>query len=156
MRCSHQCPLRIRTGGQPSTTQAIAGPWLSPKLVTTESLPIEFPDMTTLLIAANSGRPCTQQPGRGRPRARTYKRPDSSLHPRSTSPCPSIANHRPRRDSAAAAHICQKRHGHTRARSVDSRTLPGIPNKEKPQPDTGLTVTGTASLFSRPFSNNRA
>ena len=32
-------------GGQPSTTQPIAVPWLSPKEVTVKSFPMEFPDM---------------------------------------------------------------------------------------------------------------
>ena len=32
-------------GGQPSTTQPIAGPWLSPKVVTRKSVPIVLPDM---------------------------------------------------------------------------------------------------------------
>jgi hypothetical protein len=34
-----------RPGGQPSTTQPIAGPWLSPKEVTQKSLPRVLPDM---------------------------------------------------------------------------------------------------------------
>ena len=33
-------------GGQPSTTQPRAGPWLSPKVVTVKSFPKVFPDMT--------------------------------------------------------------------------------------------------------------
>src|SRR3712207_5119996 len=32
-------------GGQPSTTQPIAGPWLSPKEVTVKSLPRVLPDI---------------------------------------------------------------------------------------------------------------
>src|SRR3954447_5044921 len=32
-------------GGQPSTMQPSAGPWLSPKVVTVKSLPIELPDI---------------------------------------------------------------------------------------------------------------
>ena len=32
-------------GGQPSTTQPSAGPWLSPKLVTVNNLPKVFPDI---------------------------------------------------------------------------------------------------------------
>jgi hypothetical protein len=32
-------------GGQPSTTQPIAGPWLSPKEVTQKSFPKVFPDI---------------------------------------------------------------------------------------------------------------
>src|SRR5579871_3095046 len=39
------CSLRRRPGGQPSTTQPSAGPWLSPKLVTVKSLPKMFPDI---------------------------------------------------------------------------------------------------------------
>ena len=33
-------------GGQPSTTPPMAGPWLSPKPVTTKSLPKLLPDMS--------------------------------------------------------------------------------------------------------------
>ena len=32
-------------GGQPSTTQPIAGPWLSPNVVTVKSVPRVLPDM---------------------------------------------------------------------------------------------------------------
>ena len=32
-------------GGQPSTTQPIAGPWLSPKVVTQKSVPSVLPDI---------------------------------------------------------------------------------------------------------------
>jgi hypothetical protein len=35
-------------GGQPSTTQPMAGPWDSPKLVTQNSLPRVLPDMLGL------------------------------------------------------------------------------------------------------------
>jgi hypothetical protein len=35
-------------GGQPSTTQPIAGPWLSPNEVTQNNLPSVLPDMTRL------------------------------------------------------------------------------------------------------------
>jgi len=35
-------------GGQPSTTQPIAGPWLSPKEVTQKSFPKVFPDIAQL------------------------------------------------------------------------------------------------------------
>ena len=35
-------------GGQPSTTQPMAGPWLSPKDVTQNSLPSVLPDMMGL------------------------------------------------------------------------------------------------------------
>ena len=34
---------RVRPGGQPSTTQPIAGPWLSPKDVTVKTRPIVLP-----------------------------------------------------------------------------------------------------------------
>src|SRR6185503_21296839 len=34
-----------RPGGQPSTMQPSAGPWLSPKVVTVNNLPIELPDI---------------------------------------------------------------------------------------------------------------
>src|SRR5690242_6737269 len=37
-----------RPGGQPSTTQPMAGPWLSPKLVTQNSLPSVLPDIVLL------------------------------------------------------------------------------------------------------------
>src|ERR1044071_7491154 len=33
-------------GGQPSTMQPSAGPWLSPKVVTVNSRPMEFPDIS--------------------------------------------------------------------------------------------------------------
>ena len=35
-------------GGQPSTTQPMAGPWLSPNEVTQNSLPMVLPDMMSL------------------------------------------------------------------------------------------------------------
>ena len=35
-------------GGQPSTTQPIAGPWLSPKLVTRNSVPSVLPDISAV------------------------------------------------------------------------------------------------------------
>jgi hypothetical protein len=34
-----------KPGGQPSTMQPIAGPWLSPKVVTRNSVPIVLPDI---------------------------------------------------------------------------------------------------------------
>jgi hypothetical protein len=37
--------LKAIPGGQPSTTQPIAGPWLSPNEVTQKSLPKVLPDM---------------------------------------------------------------------------------------------------------------
>ena len=36
---------RVNPGGQPSITQPIAGPWLSPKLVTLNNSPKVLPDM---------------------------------------------------------------------------------------------------------------
>jgi hypothetical protein len=36
-----------KPGGQPSTTQPSAGPWLSPKVVTTKDLPKLLPDTVT-------------------------------------------------------------------------------------------------------------
>ena len=42
-RCSS---VSSRPGGQPSTMQPIAGPWLSPKVVTVKSLPMVLPDMS--------------------------------------------------------------------------------------------------------------
>jgi hypothetical protein len=38
-------------GGQPSTIQPIAIPWLSPKEVTVKSFPMVFPDMAGILTA---------------------------------------------------------------------------------------------------------
>src|SRR5688500_8451400 len=38
-------------GGQPSTTAPIAGPWLSPKVVTQNERPIVFPDIFLILLA---------------------------------------------------------------------------------------------------------
>jgi hypothetical protein len=38
-------------GGQPSTTQPIAGPWLSPKEVTQKSFPKVFPDIAVVQLA---------------------------------------------------------------------------------------------------------
>jgi hypothetical protein len=35
---------KARPGGQPSITQPIAGPWLSPKVVTVNNLPNELLD----------------------------------------------------------------------------------------------------------------
>src|SRR5258707_414520 len=40
---------RERPGGQPSMMQPSAGPWLSPNVVTVNSLPIELPDLLQLL-----------------------------------------------------------------------------------------------------------
>ncbi len=37
--------VRAMPGGQPSTTQPIAGPWLSPKVVTRKRWPKELWDM---------------------------------------------------------------------------------------------------------------
>ena len=37
-----------RPGGQPSTMQPSAGPWLSPKVVTVKSLPMLLPDMSSV------------------------------------------------------------------------------------------------------------
>jgi len=37
-------------GGQPSTTQPIAGPWLSPNEVTQKILPNVLPDMGQFLV----------------------------------------------------------------------------------------------------------
>jgi len=39
-------------GGQPSTTQPIAGPWLSPKDVTQNNFPRVLPDMMRLVQSA--------------------------------------------------------------------------------------------------------
>src|SRR5688572_18364388 len=36
-----------RPGGQPSTTAPMAGPWLSPKVVTQNDRPIVFPDIAS-------------------------------------------------------------------------------------------------------------
>ena len=47
-------------GGQPSTTQPIAGPWLSPKDVTVKSLPSVLPDMGKTRI--NSSASLTYAP----------------------------------------------------------------------------------------------
>ncbi len=38
----------MRPGGQPSTTAPNAGPWLSPKVLTTKLLPKLFPDTPNL------------------------------------------------------------------------------------------------------------
>src|ERR1700680_1213569 len=40
--------LSSSPGGQPSTMQPMAGPWLSPKVVTVNSLPMVLPDMIVL------------------------------------------------------------------------------------------------------------
>ena len=40
--------LNAIRGGQPSTTQPMAGPWLSPNEVTQNSLPMVLPDMMSL------------------------------------------------------------------------------------------------------------
>src|SRR5688572_6491382 len=40
--------LKARPGGQPSTMQPSAGPWLSPNVVTVNSLPMELPDIQLL------------------------------------------------------------------------------------------------------------
>ena len=47
-------------GGQPSTMQPSAGPWLSPKVVTVNSLPMELPDIRlrpSLTARASAGTP---------------------------------------------------------------------------------------------------
>src|SRR5262249_58131783 len=41
-------------GGQPSTMQPMAGPWLSPKVVTVKSLPMELPDMLRLAAGVDT------------------------------------------------------------------------------------------------------
>jgi len=41
--------VKRRLGGHPSTTQPIAGPWLSPKVVTRNRCPKVLNDMTTRL-----------------------------------------------------------------------------------------------------------
>src|SRR6516165_249000 len=43
--CCKSASLSGRPGGQPSTMQPMAGPWLSPKVVTVKSLPMVLPDM---------------------------------------------------------------------------------------------------------------
>ena len=42
-------------GGQPSTTQPIAGPWLSPKVVTVKSFPKELLDTDRSLLSRRPG-----------------------------------------------------------------------------------------------------
>src|SRR5580700_9920817 len=42
--------LNAKPGGQPSTTQPSAGPWLSPKLVTVKTLPKLFPATRLLQV----------------------------------------------------------------------------------------------------------
>ncbi len=42
--------VSARPGGQPSTTQPIAGPWLSPNEVTQNSLPKVLPDISQFLV----------------------------------------------------------------------------------------------------------
>ena len=41
-------------GGQPSITQPIAAPWLSPQVVTRNDLPMVFPDMERFYVTARS------------------------------------------------------------------------------------------------------
>src|SRR5580658_269936 len=43
--CCTSASLSGRPGGQPSTMQPMAGPWLSPKVVTVNSLPMVLPDI---------------------------------------------------------------------------------------------------------------
>src|SRR3977135_3816766 len=43
--CCRSASLSGRPGGQPSTMQPMAGPWLSPNVVTVNSLPMVLPDM---------------------------------------------------------------------------------------------------------------
>src|SRR5271170_4868625 len=44
--------LSAKRGGQPSTTQPMAGPWLSPKVVTLNKCPNVLNDMGERLVAA--------------------------------------------------------------------------------------------------------
>src|SRR5580704_12552476 len=48
-------------GGQPSTTQPIAGPWLSPKVVTRKRCPKVLNDMGLCLAPCGSPRACRGQ-----------------------------------------------------------------------------------------------
>ncbi|MCG3190724.1 MAG: hypothetical protein LKCHEGNO_03546 [Burkholderiaceae bacterium] len=62
--------LSARPGGQPSITQPIAGPWLSPKVVTRNVWPKVLPDMGANKRAAaiGCGPPLSQvRPGGPRP-----------------------------------------------------------------------------------------
>src|SRR6185503_10036511 len=56
-----------RPGGQPSTMQPSAGPWLSPKVVTVNNLPMELPDILFQLFARQQEHPAAAafeiQPG---------------------------------------------------------------------------------------------
>src|SRR5271155_2533014 len=55
--------LKGSPGGQPSTTQPSAAPWLSPKLVTVNKRPNELPDMR--LFAPSVPLPAAPRPPRG-------------------------------------------------------------------------------------------
>src|SRR5687768_486280 len=60
---------RARPGGQPSTTQPIAGPWLSPNDVTVNMRPNELPAMEwSLPIAGCSKSQPSHPPNPGAPR----------------------------------------------------------------------------------------
>src|ERR1700693_1427978 len=48
-------------GGQPSTTQPIAGPWLSPKVVTRKRCPKVLNDMDWRPVLSGSPRACQGQ-----------------------------------------------------------------------------------------------
>src|SRR5262249_29586167 len=58
---------RAIPGGQPSTIQPMAGPWLSPNVVTVNSLPIVLPDM--------NARHAVAQPSAGKPHHRLAQSP---------------------------------------------------------------------------------
>ena len=47
--------LNAMPGGQPSTTQPMAGPWDSPKVVTANSVPRVLPDMSEIRREKYSG-----------------------------------------------------------------------------------------------------
>src|ERR1700730_126034 len=51
--CCRSASLSSSPGGQPSTMHPIAGPWLSPNVVTVNSLPMVLPDM---IVRCASGR----------------------------------------------------------------------------------------------------
>src|SRR5688572_6557276 len=71
-------------GGQPSTMQPSAGPWLSPKVVTVKSLPMELPDMILQLLARQqeytATTPLEIQPGERHSRKGAHQRPLGVAH----------------------------------------------------------------------------
>src|SRR5688572_32180398 len=63
--------LSAKPGGQPSTMQPCAGPWLSPKLVTVNNVPKVLPDISKILGSQqkySAAAALEFQPGEGQER----------------------------------------------------------------------------------------